>query len=280
MRVFLVKKRAAMLALKAWEFFKRDLRIESSYKAAFIFEYATTILPLLTFYFVAKLVDENSAASLTPYGGKYFPFAVVGLAFMQYFTIALTNFAATIRRSQMAGCLEAMLSTQTSPGTVIILSSTYSFLMKLFHLVLVLTVSSLLLGVGFGSCNFLSMAVVLALTIASLSGFGILSAAFIVVMKKGDPIEWFIGSVSSMLGGALFPVSLMPGWLRIIAALLPTTYALEAMRQAMLNGASIAMLWREVLILGTMAAVLLPVSVWVFAKAVEKGRRDGTLMHY
>jgi ABC-2 type transport system permease protein len=269
-----------MLALKAREFFKRDLRIESSYKAAFLFEYATTLLPLLTFYFVAKLMRGDSASSLTPYGGKYFPFVVVGVAFMQYFTIALTNFAATIRRSQMAGCLEAMLAAQTSPGMVIILSSAYSFLVKLFHLVFVLTASALLLGVNFGPCNFLSMAVILVLTIASLSGLGILSAAFIVVMKKGDPIEWFIGSVSSMLGGALFPVSLMPEWLRMIAALLPTTYALEALRQAMLNGASIPMLWRDVLILGAFAVVLLPVGVWVFAKAVDKGRRDGTLMHY
>jgi len=269
-----------MLARKAWEFFKRDLRIESSYKMAFVFEYATSLLPLLTFYFVAKLVKENSAASLAPYGGKYFPFAVVGLAFMQYFMTALTNFAATIRRSQMAGCLEAMLAAQTSPGTVIILSSAYSFLMKLLHLVLVLAVAGLFLGVDFGSCDFVSMAVILVLTIASLSGLGILSAAFIVVMKKGDPIEWFIGSISSMLGGALFPVSLMPEWLRMIAAMLPTTYALEAMRQAMLNGASIVVLGREVLILGSMAAVLLPASVWVFAWAVNKGRRDGTLMHY
>ena len=269
-----------MLAQKAIEFFKRDLRIESSYKAAFLFEHATTILPLLTFYFIAKLVGENSAASLTPYGGKYFPFAVVGLAFMQYFTIALTNFAGTIRRSQMAGCLEAMLAAQTSPSTVIILSSAYSFLMKLVHLVLVLAISGLLLGVNLSACNIVSMIVILVLTIASLSGLGILSAAFIVVMKKGDPIEWFIGSVSSMLSGALFPVSLMPSWLRLVASLLPTTYALEALRQAVLNGASISMLWREVLILGAMAVVLLPGSVWVFGKAVDKGRRDGTLVHY
>lgn len=269
-----------MLALKAAEFFKRDFRIESSYKAAFVFESLTTLLPVLTFYFIAKLVGGGAAESLSPYGGQYFPFAVIGLAFMQYFTIALTNFAATIRRSQMAGCLEAMLSTRTTAGTVIMLSSVYSFVVKLFHLVLVLAISSLLLGVDFSSCNFVSMTLILVLTIASLSGFGIFSAAFIVVMKKGDPIEWFIGSLSSMLGGALFPVSLMPGWLQQIAAFLPTTYALESLRLAMLKGASVVVLWREILILAIMAGIFLPASVWIFSKAVEKGRRDGTLMHY
>ena len=32
--------------------------------------------------------------------------------------------------------------------------------------------------------------------------------------------------------------------------------------------------------LDSMAAVLLPVSVLAFSRAVEKGRRDGSLMHY
>jgi ABC-2 type transport system permease protein len=269
-----------MLVPKAVAFFRRDLQIESSYKLAFVFESLTSLLPALTFYFVSRMMAREEMASLARYGGAYFPFAVVGVAFMQYFTTALTNFAATIRRSQMAGCLEAMLSTRTQAGTVIVLSSVYSFIVKMFHLVLILGVSWMFLGVSFGSCNVLSAGVILVLSLLSLSGLGIFSAAFIVMLKKGDPIEWLIGAASSLLSGAVFPVSVMPGWLRGLSACLPTTYALEGLRMAMLKGFSLAMLWREVAVLASMAAILLPASVWAFSKAVEKGRRDGTLMHY
>jgi len=270
-----------MIVQKAIAFFRRDLQIESSYKLAFVFEAMTTLFPLLTLYFIAKLMSPTAAdPRLAPYGGAYFPFAVIGLAFTQYFMTALTNFAGTIRRSQMAGCLEAMLSTRTPPGTVILLSSVYSFVAKLFHLVMVLAASWLLLGVDFSRCNWLSAGVTLVLTVMGFSGLGILSAAFIIVMKKGDPVEWLVGALGSLLGGALFPVAVMPQWLQSISALLPTTYALEAMRLAMLKGHSLWMLRVDLAVLLATAIVLLPVSVWMFSKAVERGRRDGTLMHY
>jgi len=265
---------------KILAFIKRDLIIESSYKFAFVFETLTSVFPVLSFYFIARLVGESGARSLTKYGGSYFPFVMIGIAFSQYFMLALRTFAATIRRSQMAGCLEAMLSTRTDPQVVILLSSLYSFLAKLAHIGIVFAVAGLFLGVELGGANVVSAAVVLVLTVATFSSMGIFAAAIIVVLKKGDPIEWIFGSLSTLLGGALFPTSLLPGWARRVSDLLPITYALDAMRLAILKGHSLAQLWRQVAIMGGMSLVLLPISVWCFTLAVEKGRRDGTLMHY
>ena len=44
------------------------------------------------------------------------------------------------------------------------------------------------------------------------------------------PPKWFFLGVSSVVGGMLFPVSVLPGWLQVVAHLNPVTYALEAMR--------------------------------------------------
>lgn len=269
-----------MVAQKAIAFVRRDYIIESSYKFAFVFELLTSVFPVLSFYFIAKLIGGDGAKSLSRYGGKYFPFAMIGVAVTQYFMLALRTFSITIRRSQMAGCLEAMLSTPTRPETVVVFSSLYSFLMKLLHVVLVLAVGGLLLGVDYGNSDFASAAVILLLTVLTFSSLGIFSAAVIVVLKKGDPIEWVFGSLSSLLGGALFPVTVMPEWMQTISAVLPITYSLDAMRLAILKGHSIFMLWKQIAILGGMSLVLLPVSVWCFSRAVEKGRRDGSLMHY
>jgi len=269
-----------MMVHKAIAFLRRDFIIESSYKFAFLFEIVTTVFPVLSFYFIAKLIGGEEAQSLSRYGGQYFPFVMIGIAFTQYFMLALRTFANTIRRSQMAGCLEAMLSTPTRPETIVMMSSLYSFAAKLIHILMVFAISGLVLGVRFGNMNVFSAVAVLVLTVIAFSSLGILSAAVIVVLKKGDPIEWVFGSMSSLLGGALFPVSVMPTWMQKIAALLPITYSLEAMRLAILKGHSVAMLWRQLAVLGGMGAVLLPFSVWCFSRAVQKGRRDGSLMHY
>ena len=269
-----------MSARKTAAFIKRDLAIESSYKFAFVFEALASVFPILSFYFIARLVDGAAGGKLSRYGGQYFPFAMIGVAFSQYFMLSLRTFAATIRRSQMAGCLEAMLSSRTSPQAVVILSSLYSFLAKLLHIAIVFAICGLFLGVDFSGSNLLSAAVILVLTVLSFSSLGIFSAAVIVVLKKGDPIEWIFGSLGSLLGGALFPVNLLPTWAQRLAAAIPITYSLDAMRLAMLRGYTIVQLWRQAVILAGMSIVLLPLAVWCFSRAVEKGRRDGSLMHY
>ena len=158
-----------MLVYKALAFIKRDLTVESSYKVAFVFELLTSVFPVLSFYFIGKLVDGTNSTSLNKYGGAYFPFAMVGVAFTQYFMLALQTFVTTIRRSQWAGCLEAMLSKQTKAETTIILSSLYSFLMKTVHVGLVFAVGGLLLGVDYSNSNVLSAIITLLLTVLTLS---------------------------------------------------------------------------------------------------------------
>ena len=270
-----------MLASKALAFIKRDSRIESSYKVAFVFEALTTVFPLVSFYFIGRLVGpQNPGGGLARYGGQYFPFALVGIAVSQYLLLSLGTFSRTIRRSQMAGCLEATLSAQTSPQAVIVFSSLYCFATKLLHTLLVFVLGWLIFGVNLQQANFLSAAVVLALTVAAFSGLGILSAAFIVLLKKGDPIEWCIGAASSLLGGAVFPIEVMPGWMQALSVLFPITYSIEAMRMAILRGWGLEMLWKPVAILAVMAAILLPAGIWAFTAAVAQGRRDGSLMHY
>jgi ABC-2 type transport system permease protein len=265
---------------KARAFIQRDFRVESSYKFAFVFELATSVFPVFSFYFIGKLVDTGGAGSLEKYGGRYFPFAMVGVAFSQYYMVALGAFSGAIRRSQMAGCLEAMLSTRTGPGAVVVYSSLYSFLIKTVHILLVFAVGGLFLSAHLGNANLPAALLTVALTVAVFGSLGIFSAAFIVLLKKGDPIEWLFGAASSLLGGAAFPLAIMPGWMRHLAAFIPITYSLEAMRLSVLRGYTVSMLWKPLSILAAMAVVLLPLSVWSFTGAVEKGRRDGTLMHY
>jgi len=48
----------------------------------------------------------------------------------------------------------------------------------------------------------------------------------------------FLG-VSSVAGGVLFPASILPDWLQIVARLNPVTYALDAMRASLLGGAGV-----------------------------------------
>ena len=53
-----------------------------------------------------------------------------------------------------------------------------------------------------------------------------------------------------------------------------------SLRMALFRGASVAELAYPLSMLAVMVLVLLPASVWAFGAAVDKGRRDGSLLHY
>lgn len=130
-----------------------------------------------------------------------------------------------------------------------------------------------LFHVDLSHMSILPTLLVLILSITIFMAFGVLSAAAIIWLKKGDPITW-------ILGGAYFPTAVMPSWMQKISFIIPVRYSLDALRLTMLKGVSFATVRQPTMILALMAAILLPTSVAIFAGTVRKGRKEGTLMQY
>jgi ABC-2 type transport system permease protein len=128
--------------------------------------------------------------------------------------------------------------------------------------------------------NWAGALLVLMLTTITFSSLGVISAAFTMVFKRGDPVHLFVGGISFLLGGVIFPVSEMPGWLQAVARLLPITHGLDGMRALLLQGRPLGAVGTQLLILTLFVALSLPLSLLCFQKAVNIARRDGTLLHY
>ena len=125
----------------------------------------------------------------------------------------------------------------------------------------------------------MAVAAVLVATLLAFSGLGIFSAAYLLLFKRGNPAKWFVLGVSSIAGGMLFPVNILPTWLRIVASLNPVTYALDAMRAALLDGTGIAGIAQLLLVLLLFAVVLLPASIAFFSWSLRRTKMTGTLTH-
>ena len=194
-------------------------------------------------------------------------------------SLTLRIFSESIRLAQVSGCLEAMLSSQTGCVSIGLLSSLYGLISGAVQLFIILA-ASLAFGMDFGGINVTATVIAFAVSLLIFVAFGVMSGAAVMWLKKGDPLSWFLGGFGTILGGAYFPVDLMPQWMQTVAAVLPTTYSLEALRQTMLKGYSVFMVARPLAILGLMAAIMLPLSVSLFYASVQRGRREGTLVHY
>jgi len=266
--------------IKAKAFIKKDFVIEISYKMAFIIGIVGTIFPVLTYFFVGKLMHNYNPVALQKYGTDYFSFTLVGIAFTTYFTLAVQNFSISMRRAQMAGCLEAILSSQTNPKSVVFMSSLYSFISNGIILFFIFITAGLFLNFSFAQINIISTFVVFIFSFATFISLGIFSAAGTILFKQGDPFGFIFGALSSLLGGAVFPISVLPNWIKPISSIIPITYSLDALRLSILQGYSINMLLSQLIILAFAACILFPASLYFFQWAVEKGKREGTLMQY
>ena len=118
-----------MILSKPYAFLKKDFQTEVSYRFAFFLQFGGIFFSVVMFYFVAELIGDapNVQNSLSQYGGSYFSFVLIGIAFSNFLSVGLGSFSTVIRSEQMIGTLEAMLVTPTRLPTVVLSSSQWSF---------------------------------------------------------------------------------------------------------------------------------------------------------
>jgi ABC-2 type transport system permease protein len=261
-------------------FIRRDLSLNLSYRLSFFLQFVSIFFAVASAYFVSRLFGNSIAPQLAEYGGDYFSFALIGIAFNSYLGISLTSFAQSIREGQQMGTLEIMLLSPTRLSSILVSSSLWPYVFTTIHVIIYMVFGIAVFGFDVSQANFVTALVVLIVSVASFSGIGILSAAMVLLFKKGDPIAWLYGGVSTVLSGVYYPISVLPAALGMLSRFLPLTYALDAMRLAILKGASLYDIRVDLLALLGFTVVLTPLSFFVFQKALKRAKMEGSLIQY
>jgi len=268
------------LIYKPLSFLRRDYMEAASYRLSFLWQVFGVLFSVVMFYFIARLFGASASPYLAAYGGEYFPFVLIGIAFTRYLNVALTTFVDTVRDGQETGTVEVMLITPTRYLAILVYSSLWDYLYVTYEVALYLVIGIFGFGLQVGSADLLSTLVILLLTICAFSSFGILSAAFVLVFKRGDPVSFLFGTLSTLLGGVYYPVTVLPEWLQKFSNLLPLTYALRAMRHAILQGTPLSELGLDLWALTGFALFGIPISLFLFQRALNRAKREGTLLQF
>ncbi|MBE0428419.1 MAG: ABC transporter permease [Thermoleophilia bacterium] len=267
---------------KPLAFLKKDFLMEISYRFSFVLQFASIFFSVVLFYFVGQLLGEAPSVqrSISEYGGDYFSFVLIGIAFQNFLSVGLGSFSNNIRAEQMIGTLEAMLVSPTRLPTIVLSSSQWSFAFTSIRVGAYLLLGGLFFGVSFGGARVLPALTALVLTVVAFSSLGIISASFIMIFKKGDPIAWAISTSSTLLGGVYYPITILPDWLQIASYAFPITYALRAIRLSLLQGQGFSQVGGDLGALVIFSAITLPISLLIFRFAVRRAKRDGSLAYY
>jgi ABC-2 type transport system permease protein len=262
-----------------WIYFWRDLMIAKTYRSPFIVDALQALLGSSMFFYAARFVDSPQLRSSLPQSGSYFAFALVGWVFFDYLGVAMDTFDQSLMEARDSGTLEHLLVTQTSLPLMLAGSAIYPFLITTLRIAVYLIWGAVLFRFPLGAANWVSVIVVLAASLLSFSGLGILSASYLLLFKRGNPAKWLLIGLWGIAGGMLFPITILPDWLQLVAKFNPMTHALDAMRAALLGGAGLPQLLPAIELLLLFAIVLLPLSMLVFYWTLERTKTTGTLSH-
>jgi ABC-2 type transport system permease protein len=231
-------------------------------------------------FFMSRLFNSVDVPAIERYGGDYIAFSFVGLILITYSFTSLRSFASSLRIAQTTGTLEVLLVSRASLPTIIVGWSLFPFLEATLKMLLLLAAGFLILGLRLEDANLVGSLLVLVLTVVVMASLGIMSAGFTLVFKQGDPFTGLIVAASGILSGVMYPVSVLPNPLSVLANFLPHTYSIEAMRLAILKGYSVTDLAPQLVALLIFAAVLVPSSLLAFNYAMYRAKIDGSLAHY
>ena len=261
-------------------FLKKDFLNESSYKLAFLFNIFGVFTSILGYFFIDLMFGKKITPYLETFGVNYFAYVLLGMAFFSYAGSGLGSFSSRIRMEQTQGTLENILLTPTSISTILFSIGLWNLVVATLDMAVYIALGIFIFKINFTNLNIISTVVILILTITSFSGLGILSASFILLFKRGNPLEWLISTLEGLLGGVYFPITVLPGWLQVLANFLPITYAIRAIQLAVYRGYSVFQLSREIIFLSLFSIILIPLSFMFFNYALRRVKKDGTLGQY
>ena len=259
-------------------FFMRDLRVAWSYRFSFFFQNVSLVFSVVTLRFVSELLGKDNPA-LATYGGDYFSFVLLGAGLSLLAYPVTKAFAGAVRAAQVTGTFEAMLTTRASGSSIVICSSLYALSAATVQMLLMWMVGALFFGAQFRLEQIPFVVAVIVMTIAILSGIGLLSAAFVVAFKQSEPFTSAFVAASLLVSGIMYPTSVLPRWLELLSPLLPLTHSAALTRFIFLDGADTA---QAGLHLGALAGfcALLPIGVFALNVSLNWARRTGTLSQY
>jgi ABC-2 type transport system permease protein len=146
-------------------------------------------------------------------------------------------------------------------GVAAVSGFVFSLLQFLVRAALYLALGVYLFGVELGpSANYAGAALICALGFLACLGVGlVLANTFWLFIYREDvhvnPFTWLFTTAATVLGGTYFPLEVLPAWLRPLSYAFPHAYVFEGLRKALLRGAPLEALSRELLALTAYAAV-------------------------
>ena len=246
-----------------------DLVEERMFPATTLMRYFAVVFPVLLYYFQKAFFNFTDQQYLM---------LILGMAVTLGLQDALTALTSRLNFAMERGTLETYLVEPVPWALIPVAMNLWrSFTGSIMACFMVSI--AVLLGAPIQVQNIPAALGVLFLGVVACNALGTFAAAFIVLFKRGDPVVMLFSMAASVLGGALFPISVLPEWIRWASYLVPHSYVISAERHLLMTDppADTLSAGTASLFLAIFCVVFLTAGLYLFDRALRLARRLGIL---
>ena len=184
-------------------------------------------------------------------------------------TLTMTLITATaIVRERERGTLEQLIVTPIGKTSLMLGKLVPFVLVGYVQMTVVIVLGKLAFNMPIQGSLLLLYAAAFTFILASL-GVGLFISTISRTQAQAMQLSFFFIMPNILLSGYVFPREAMPVPAQWIGAALPLTHFLKVIRRILLMGTGPEQIWKEGLVMATIAAVLVTISVKRFSKTIE-----------
>jgi ABC-2 type transport system permease protein len=203
---------------------------------------------------------------------------LIGAVIWSYLGIVFEILTETVAWERWEGTIEYTFMAPLSRPVHLIGMGVFAVAYGVVRALIVFTVIASFFGLHMPEANVFSALLVLAIASVSFIGIGMMTAVLpLISPEKGTPFGYIAQGLMLVVSGVYYPVTVLPEWMQWIATISPATYALEGIRDAVLDGDGVGALWDEIGPLILIGVVSIPLGLWIFGLGERYAKRHGKL---
>jgi ABC-2 type transport system permease protein len=212
--------------------------------------------------------EALSKVRAIPTGGfTYLQFITPGILTQSVVFVAIF-YGLYIIMDRDTGILQKLLVTPT-PRLALVWGKMISAGLRGLSQALIVFIFALILGVqlNISLVTILGVFVIVMLGAAVFTGISMIIASIVKTRERFMGIGQVITLPLFFASNAIYQVSIMPGWLQVVAEVNPLSYMVDGLRSLMLTGTT-AGVGLDILILAVVALGISMISAWMYPKVV------------
>lgn len=203
---------------------------------------------------------SNATLNRTPSGAEQSSPGML-VMFAMLFMVAGTN---VVIYERQLGTLRRLMIMPMSKNSFLLGKLLGIFVLGIFQMTVLILAGIVMFGVSWGQSPSALILMVLSFGLVNTS-LGILLATLVRTAQQANALASMAVMAFSALGGAWWPLDIVPRWMNILGHILPSAWAMDGFHAIIIRGQSAGAVLTEIAVLLGMALVFLLMSFWNFS---------------